>query len=334
MTLEEIKLRRLAGHHLLAPVDTGTAVRDLCGIQAQYLTHALHTLSLRCRPVDTADLVKTWAIRGTMHLICREELPLFLHRNRNHFLRAVDTLESDPHADRDTKLYYAGLILQAVATGENTRESLKALCRQEGMTEQQAQSLFDPWGGLIRALCEGGYLCHTVTQEKAYALCPSFTPMEEPNARLELARRYFSHYGPATVADAASFFGVTQKKVLSWLPQLPVEAVTAAGKTFYHIPGPDPERQLPHCLFLAGFDQLLLGYDKADSLFLDRAHMQTVFTRAGIVRPTILVDGNVAGTWNLKGRDLTIHPFRTLSEAPIRAVAEAQWPNLRRLEWK
>ena len=34
MTPEEIKLRRLAGHHLLQRTDTQTAVKDLCGVQA------------------------------------------------------------------------------------------------------------------------------------------------------------------------------------------------------------------------------------------------------------------------------------------------------------
>ena len=68
MTLEEIKLRRLAGQHLLAPADTQTVVKDLCGVQAQFLGHALHGLSIRCTGVDTEGLVKSWTNRGTMHL--------------------------------------------------------------------------------------------------------------------------------------------------------------------------------------------------------------------------------------------------------------------------
>ena len=67
------------------------------------------------------------------------------------------------------------------------------------MTEQESQSLFDPWGGTIRALCESGKLCHKVQQKKAYALCPPFTPMEELPARKEMLCRYFTHFGPATV---------------------------------------------------------------------------------------------------------------------------------------
>ena len=89
MTLEEIKLRRLAGQHLLAPADTQTVVKSLCGVQAQFLIHALHGLSIRCPEVNTEGLVKSWTNRGTMHLFSVDDLPLFLHDGRTHFLRPV-----------------------------------------------------------------------------------------------------------------------------------------------------------------------------------------------------------------------------------------------------
>ena len=115
MTLEEIKLRRLAGQHLLAPTDTQTVVKDLCGVQAQFLSHALHGLSIRCTEVNTAGLVKSWTNRGTMHLFSVDDLPLFLHEGRTHFLRPVDTLESDAYISADRKAYFADLIVDAVA---------------------------------------------------------------------------------------------------------------------------------------------------------------------------------------------------------------------------
>ena len=41
MTLEELKLRRLAGRHLLTPADTQTVVKDLLDVQAQFISHRL-----------------------------------------------------------------------------------------------------------------------------------------------------------------------------------------------------------------------------------------------------------------------------------------------------
>ena len=332
MTLEEIKLQRLAGQHLLAPADTQTVVKDLCGVQAQFLGHALHGLSIRCTDVNTDGLVKSWTNRGTMHLFSVDDLPLFLHEGRTHFLCPVDTLESDAYISADRKAFFADLIVDAVSQGIDEREALKAVCEKAGITEKERQSLFDPWGGTIRALCEAGRLCHKVQEKKAYQLCPAFEPMAEEPARIELARRYFTHFGPATIKDAAYFFGTTQTKVKSWLKQLPLSETTLDDKSYFYIDNGLPAGILPDCLFLAGFDQLMLGYEKTESLFLPKEHMRDIFNLAGIVRPAILVNGTVVGWWNLKNRKLKIALFSPADQQLIERTATALWNDLKRIE--
>ena len=332
MTPEEIKLRRLTGQHLLTPSDTQTVAKDLCGVQAQFLGHALHGLSIRCTDINTDGLVKSWTNRGTMHLFSVDDLPLFLHEGRSHFLRPVDTLESDAYITADRKAYFADLIVDAVSQGVDEREALKAVCEKAGMTESESQSLFDPWGGTIRALCETGRICHKVQEKKAYQLCPTFEPMAEEPARLELARRYFTHFGPATVKDAAYFFGTTQTKVKSWLKQLPVTETSLDGKSYFYIDNGLLTGELPACLFLAGFDQLLLGYEKTESLFLPKEHMRDIFNLAGIVRPAILVNGTVVGWWNLNNRKLKITLFTFAEQKLISDTATGLWHDLKGIE--
>lgn len=329
MSLEEIKLHRLSRQHLLTPADTQKVVQDLCGVQAQYLCHALHGLSIRCPEAQTDGLVKSWTIRGTMHLFSEKDLPLFLHEGRNHFLRSVDTLEEDAFLSASRKAYFADLIVNAIAYGIDEREALKEACTKAGMTDTESSSLFDPWGGIIRALCESGRICHKVQEKKAYRLCPEFTPMTKEDAELELLRRYFTSFGPATAKDAACFLGMTQSRVKSQLAQLPVENCTMDGKTFFSIGSCEPEGDIPDCLFLAGFDQLMLGYEKTESLFLPQDLLREIFTRSGIVRPALLVDGTVAGWWNLKNKKLTIHLLSPADPARIRDAAEKLWPDLR-----
>ena len=208
--------QRLYHQHLTAPVDMRSAVRDLCGVQAQFMSNAMHALRIRTVDFDEADaqqLIKSWTLRGTMHVFAPEDLPLFLHENRTHFLRPCDTLEADEHLTRERKRYFAECIVAAVASGVAEREALKAVCFEKGMTEDEAQSVFNAWGGTIRALCEAGQLCHKVQERKAYRLCPPFEPMGENEAHQELVRRYFAHYGPATIRDAAYFFGAPQGQI-------------------------------------------------------------------------------------------------------------------------
>lgn len=334
LTLEQIRLQRLNSQHLLQKTDTQTAVKDLCGVQSQFLSHALHGLSIRCGPVDTSNLIKSWTNRGTMHLFSAEDLPLFLHQGRSVKLRPVDTMQSDAYLSADRKAYFADLILEAVASGVDEREALKAICEAKGMTETEAESIFNSWGGLLRALCEDGKLCHKVQEKKAYQLCPPFEPMERDAAQSELLRRYFTHFGPATVRDAAYFFGWTQRKIRERLKHLPVMSFPLDGRIYYHMGSDLPEACIPRCLFLAGFDQLMLGYDKAESLFLQEQNLRDIFTLSGIVRPALLVDGTVAGYWNLKNRNLTVTLLGDVDRDLIHTAAQNLWPDLKTITFK
>ena len=95
MTDRELIARRLAGQHLTAPTDALTAAGDLCGIQSQFYPQALHALRLRGGTGETEDLVKSWTLRGTLHLFPERDLPLFLHAGRTPVLRPRDTLAGD-----------------------------------------------------------------------------------------------------------------------------------------------------------------------------------------------------------------------------------------------
>jgi len=329
----EIIMRRLFGQHLLSPSDTVTVVQDICGVQAQFLSHALHALKIRSSQLHLVGLIKNWTVRGTMHLFSESDLPLFLHEGRTHHLRAVDTFDTDAYISAKRKQYFAELILNAVANGIVDRDALKQVCENAGMCENESKSLFNPWGGLIRALCESGYLCHEVQEKKAYRLLPSFEPMEELPARLEQARRYFTHFGPATVKDAAYFFGTTQANVKSWLRRLPVFEFVFEGKTYYYIENGSMDRSLPQCIFLAGFDQLLLGYDKYQSVMLPTENVRDIFNLAGIVRPAVLVDGMVVGWWKASNRKLTVNLFTSCDRNMIADSAGAVWTDLKEIEF-
>ena len=158
--------------------------------------------------------------------------------------------------------------------------------------------------------------------------------MEEEPARLELARRYFTHFGPATVKDAAYFFGTTQTKVKAWLKALPVSEISYDGKSYFYIDNCVSSVDIPPCLFLAGFDQLMLGYDKTENLFLPHDHIRDIFAFSGIVRPAILIDGVVAGWWNQKNNKLSVTLFDNHNADRIAESANKLWPTIKTIEFK
>jgi len=52
MTKEEIKLRQLTNQYLIKSAPKLQVMRDLCGVQAQFMSNALHSLKIRCSDYD------------------------------------------------------------------------------------------------------------------------------------------------------------------------------------------------------------------------------------------------------------------------------------------
>ncbi|MBQ8259837.1 MAG: winged helix DNA-binding domain-containing protein, partial [Clostridia bacterium] len=193
----------------------------------------------------------------------------------------------------------------------------------------EEDSMFEAWGGGIRELCERGFMHYVVQEKKAYIASPEFEPIPEEEAKLEIARRYFTNMGPATIHDAMYYTGAKQAEVKNWLNQLPVESVECEGKTYYYIPnGKSYDNEIPPCIFLAGFDQLMLGYQKKESIYLPQEHLRGIFNLAGIVMPPILLNGKVVGKWKKKDSKLWITLFEALAAKDrkiIQRTAECFW---------
>lgn len=101
------------------------------------------------------------------------------------------------------------------------------------MTEAEEISMFDPWGGGVREMCERGFINYVVQEKKAFCISPAFTPIPEQEANLEMARRYFTHMGPSTIHDAMYYFHAKAAQVKNWLFELPVSTTECEGKTYF-----------------------------------------------------------------------------------------------------
>ncbi len=343
MTIEELKIRQLTNQHLIKPADKMTVIHDLCGVQAQFMTNAMHSLKIRCNDFDentVADgLVKNWTVRGTVHVFAESDLPLFIRCNNGESYRKNEWGGYTFWNQRDKwaltperQKYFAGIIVSAVAERPYTRDELKILCRSHGMDAGEEDSMFDSWGGGIRELCERGFMNYAVQEKKAFVASPKFTPLPEEEAKLEIARRYFTNIAPATIHDAMYYTGAKQAEVKNWLDKLPVESIECEGKIYYYIPnGKSYDKDIPPCLLLAGFDQLMLGYQKKESLYLSEKHLRGIFNLAGIVMPPILLHGRVVGKWKKKNSNLTFTLFEKISAKDKKLItdtAEKLWGHI------
>jgi hypothetical protein len=140
----------------------------------------------------------------------------------------------------------------------------------------------------------------------------------------DLLLRYLAAFGPATLADAGAWSGLTGWKAVAerLRPQLRVFTGEQGQELFDlpRAPRPDPDTPAPPRL-VAEWDNLLLSHADRGRV-LSEAHRARVFTINGIVRGTVLLDGFVAGTWKIE---------RTKHAATVVLEPFAQWSKADRL---
>lgn len=349
MQRDELLLRRLHAQYLTTPTECHAVASGLCGLQAQFLRNAVHALRIRTDRLSVEGMVKTWTLRGTVHLIPEADLPLYIRAcgapedvcSSGWYSWASGRGHANP-PERERTL--ARLMMDAITSGTDTREALREHLRTCGMTEQEEGRVFDPWGGMIRELAETGVIGFRVgmaddahpDETKRYRLLTPFTPLPEAAARLELVRRYLTHYGPVTLRDAAYFFHWTQAEAKALFVHLGAEHVDCEERTYWQIPGDVPSGDLPSVILLAGFDPLMLGYRKEDNPFLPPEHLRGIFNLAGIVNPAILLRGRVVGKWKeSKGKvELTAFEYVTAADRRLIEAEAAKLYAVKKIIWK
>lgn len=314
MDAEQLKLLRMHNQFLLSPAAPRAVVRGLIGLQAQYGAAALHALDIRSTGQrELTGFVKTWSFRGTLHLHDREDLPLVLYRGSETDFGQMSFWHDQVASGRAD--YFRGVILHALESGDKTRDQLKAACMQEGLNEQEAQIILHPWGGLFRAMAEKGEIAYTPDGSRVFTRLSPVEPVAEEAALSELMRRYLAHYAPVSLRDAQTFFGIPQKRLKHLLEQTAEDSFTFQNQTYFTLGQSLPQdASIPSILFLAAFDQLLLGYRKTENPILPENSIRQIYNNTGIVFPTVLLQGTAAAVWKRTGNKLELRPLKKINQ--------------------
>jgi hypothetical protein len=150
-----------------------------------------------------------------------------------------------------------------------------------------------------------------------------------------LVLRYLAAFGPSTLKDAQAWSGMRNLGPVFEALRDQLVTVTVDGRELFDLPNaPRPSGDVPAPVrFLPEYDNLMLAY--ADhSRVIDPAKRPALTTKNGIVAATYLVDGRVAGTWELARAKakatLRLAPFAPHPKA-VRAAIEAEGEAL--LRW-
>lgn len=282
-------------------------------------------------------LVKTWLMRGTLHLVPAADLPSYAAafgsvRPRESWLRFFGMSERDLEALIDA-------VGAALSDEPMTKDEIVAAVGT-GRSRVVREWLRSGWGGLLKPVARRGLLCFgpsrgtSVTFVRPSVWLRDWREVDPEAALADLARRYLRAYGPATKRDFARWSGPSFARLAnaSWSSiadeRVPVsvdgDAKEMLASDVDALVASRPARSVR---LLPLFDPYLMGHASRDHLF-DRVHAPKVSRTAGWISAVVLVDGRVTGTWTheIVGDALRLHvvPFaplapRVASQITVRA---------------
>jgi hypothetical protein len=269
---------------------------------------------------EDKSLVKTWFMRGTLHIIPSSDLPVYSNALRNMWFEHHGRYMNDPgwpsREEREKKLYPK--IKEALAERPLRR---KELCNRVRMLLndefQPYERLFSAWGGILK---ETGYLGLTVHaepcgRESCFARLDKWLAdvkldgVDEEKARQQLLKKYLRGYGPATAQDFACWSGMLTSEArqiieeTESLTQIQLEGSRAElwmlEEDFRTLEGVDLEAEVPPRL-LPKYDPYLMGHKNRSRIIRDEMLQKVYRPVVGEVAATVLINGRILGTWTSK----------------------------------
>jgi Winged helix DNA-binding domain len=347
LTWDQVLGWRIGQHRLTAPAgDAVELTARLAGVQAQVQTSAAQVLAVRgLRDVDLdrllwhdRALVKTWAMRGTLHLLPASEWRTWVSVLRTREWRITPgwvKYHGITEAELDA---VTDAIPEALAGDPLTREELADRVAAITGHAHLGEQLRSGWAAVFKPAANRGLLCQGPPQgtnitftDPARWLGDTSTEPDPEAAMATVLARFLDANGPATREDLARWLGVPPKAarlVLSRhgddLTEVSVEGhkawMTPAGATAAEASGPAEGAYL-----LPGFDPYVLAPISHRAHTIPQGRVDAVSRAAGWISPVLLVDGRIAGTWEPTTAgdvtSVTLTPFAPLPARVMKAVS-------------
>jgi hypothetical protein len=336
---------------LLEPIGSesvASVVGLLGAVQAQVASSAELAIRVRrqssrkgevARALADGRLVKTWAMRGTLHLLTPDTGGAFLSLmaagrswERPSWVKYFGMTPAQMERLR-------GVVRQAIDERPLTREELiEAVGRRRGF-KGVAEGLRSGWGTLLKPIAWQGDLVFgpsvgtRVTFSTPQAASNRWAGLPEPDEAAPIAiRAYLGAYGPATVeafSDWVSGGWFSKKRMRTWFADLgdALTQIEVDGEPAWilaeHVDELTTTKPTTAVRLLPGFDQYVLGPGTKDGRVTPAARRGDVSRTAGWISPVVVAGGVVCGTWELDGSEVRIGWFKEAGRVP-RAALEAE----------
>jgi len=280
-------------------------------------------------------LVRTWAIRSTMHTIPSRDYHVYvLGGAGERLLNWIDTLarkRNYPGRDERRRLLYEPVLeeMKGRAVTENEiRKLVSPRARRLGLKEGVWTGIGDMafLGLLVHAGKRGSRSVYMRSDDWIPGLK---APPDRQLCRAELLRKYIGRHGPVSKEDIMYWAYLARQqldKALIGLSGEIAEVKMERSKEPYIALNKDVDRKLPpppKAMVLPKYDSLMLTL-KDKSRFMDMRYYKLVFGALGMVRPTVLVNGFVVAIWRKMVKktaaSIEVHALKRISNSDKEAV--------------
>jgi hypothetical protein len=312
MITSEISIQRLIRQNIVKP--KSWRVKDLAGylgaVQAQDYSMSKWAFGIRLRgatefvineAIDRGEIVRTHVLRPTWHYVSSDDIYWLLDLSSKHLRSSISF--------RDRQLGLTESIFRkSNAILERSLRDGNSLTRDELAKEFMKENLNTVDGRmshmLFRAESES-LICSGRQKDgkQTYALLPERVPiirrLSRPESLRELALRYFTSHGPATLRDFAWWSGLSvpdSRKALEFTKDELIFEITGDQTYWFTEKEGCKSSGSGDSFLLPAFDEFLISYrDRTASLH--SLHHSKAVSNNGMFFPVIVKDGRVIGTW-------------------------------------
>jgi hypothetical protein len=328
---------RLSSLLLRAPARSVEEIVSWFGaMQAQDMNSVLWSLGARLpgwslddvnAALEKREVLRTWPMRGTVHLVPSEDAHWMLELMGSRQLAGAEKRRAQIGLDQQTAERAVDLLGFALAGGKRlTRAECMATLTEGGIDVSGQRGYHLLWYASQRGVSA---IAPHVGKEQTFVLLDDWVGTPRRPSREEalglIALRYFRSHGPATRKDFAGWTGLPMVDCKvgiavagDALATVDVEGVEMIMSSA--VEGGDPTGWLA----LPGFDEYMLGY-KDRSMMASPADLAAIIPGGnGVFQSTIVRDGRVVATWKrvlgARGVVVTVLPLSSLAGADLDRV--------------
>lgn len=249
--------------------------------------------------LNKGEIIRTHVLRPTWHFVNADDIYWMLALTAPRIKATMKSRNRELELTKEvfTKslcIIESELSLDTHLTREQIAEKLKGASIK---TDENRLSHILMEAELESLICSGIKAGNKLTYGLLSKRVPNKKIMSKDESLAELAKRYFSSHGPATVKDFAWWSGlaVTEaQRALEFVkPHFVSEKIGTETFFFTNI---NFEKRTNSVHLLPAFDEFLISYkDRSASLSL--THNSKAVSTNGIFRPVIIIDGQVVGIW-------------------------------------